>query len=64
MYPHYELMKARQDDLRRSAALYRLAAQTQAPAPRGPRREPMTTAPVRLLARIGAWRIRPVSPQS
>ena len=61
-YPHDQLVKTHLDDLRRSAALYRLAAQAQ--PPRGPRREPMTTAPVRLLAPIGARRIRPVSPQS
>ena len=62
MYPHDQLVKTHLDDLRRSAALYRLAVQAQ--PPRGPRREPMTTASIRLLARIRACRIRPVSAQS
>jgi hypothetical protein len=61
MYTHAYLVKARHDDLMRSAALYRLAAQAQ--LPRAPQREPMTTAPGRLVARIRAWRIRPISPQ-
>jgi hypothetical protein len=62
MYPHDQLAKTHLDDLRRSAALYRLAVQAQ--PPRGPRREPLTTASVRLLARNRARRIHPVSPQS
>jgi hypothetical protein len=62
MYPHDQLVKTHLDDLRRSAALYRLAVQAQ--PPRAPRREPMTTASTGLLARIRAWRIPPVSPQS
>jgi hypothetical protein len=62
MYPYDRLVKTHLDDVRRSAALYRLAARAQ--PPRGPQREPMTTAPGRLVARIRAWRIRPVSPQS
>jgi hypothetical protein len=59
---HEQLMKTRLDDVRRSAALYRLAAQAR--PPRAPRRGPMTTVPVRLAVRIRARRIRPVSPQS
>jgi hypothetical protein len=62
MYPYDRLVKTHLDDVRRSAALYGLAAQAR--PPRAPRREPVTAAPVRLMARIRAWRIRPVSPQS
>jgi hypothetical protein len=62
MYPYDRLVKTHVDDVRRSAALYRHAAQAR--PPRAPRRERMTTAPVRLVAHIRAWRIRPVSPQS
>jgi hypothetical protein len=62
MYPYDQLAQTHVDDLRRSAALYRLAVQAR--PPRAPRRHPMTTAPVRIMARIRAWRIRPVSPQS
>jgi hypothetical protein len=62
MYPHDRLVQTHLDDVRRSAARYGLAA--QAHPPRTPRREPVTAAPVRLVARIRAWRIRPVSPQA
>jgi hypothetical protein len=62
MYPYDRLVKTHVDDVRRSAALYRHAAQAR--PPRAPRRERMTTAPVRLVAHIRAWRIRPVSPQA
>jgi hypothetical protein len=61
MYPHDHLVKARRDDLMRSAAQCRLAAQAR--PPRAPRRQRMRTAPVvRLLAGIRALRIRPISP--
>jgi hypothetical protein len=62
MYPHDRLVQTHLDDVRRSAAMYRLAAQAR--PPRAPRRGLMTTAPVRLMARIRARRIGPVSPQS
>jgi hypothetical protein len=62
MYPYDRLVKTHLDDVRRSAALYGHAAHGR--PPRAPRREPVTAAPVRLMARIRAWRIRPVSPQS
>ena len=62
MYPYDRLVQAHVDDVRRSAALYRHAVQAR--PPRTPRREPVTTALVQRVARIRAWRIRPVSPQS
>jgi hypothetical protein len=59
MYPYDRLVKTRVDDVRRSAALYRHAVQAR--PPRTPQRRRLTTAPVRLVARIRALNIRPAS---
>jgi hypothetical protein len=55
MYVHYQLVKARQEELRQAAARHRLAA--QAPRARAPRpRHPMA-APVRRLAAMRPRRL-------
>ena len=57
MYAHYELMKARHDDLTRTAAQRRLVAEVR--RSRAPRRPQLATAPARLLASERAQNIRP-----
>jgi len=49
MYIHYQLMKARQDELLRTAARDRLAAQARR-ARRPPPRRPVAAPPLRLAA--------------
>ena len=57
MYAHYELMKARYDDLTRAAARRRLIAEVR--RSRVPRRPQLATARARLLASERAQSIRP-----
>jgi hypothetical protein len=55
MYVHYQLMKARQDELLRTAARDRLAAQARRERP--PRPHHPTAAPARRLAAMGLRRL-------
>jgi hypothetical protein len=48
MYVHYQLVKARQDELQQAAARHRLAAQAR--RPRVPRQRHLMAAPARRLA--------------
>jgi hypothetical protein len=54
MYVHYQLVKARQDELQQAAARHRLAAQAR--RPRAPRpRHPMAAPARRLAAMRPRW---------